>query len=80
MHAAIVTGVSRGLGEALAVVMLARGFTVLGVGRAASPRLKGKRFHLAACDLSQPALLAAAITPLAAPHRRGQAHVGDARQ
>jgi benzil reductase ((S)-benzoin forming) len=63
MHAAIVTGVSRGLGEALAAVMLARGFTVLGVGRAASPRLKGKRFHLAACDLAQPALLAAAITP-----------------
>ena len=63
MHAAIVTGVSRGLGEALAVALLARGFTVLGVGRTASPRLKGKRFHLAACDLSQPALLAAAITP-----------------
>ena len=52
MHAAIVTGVSRGLGEALAVAMLARGFTVLGVGRTASPRLKGKRFHLAACDLA----------------------------
>jgi NAD(P)-dependent dehydrogenase (short-subunit alcohol dehydrogenase family) len=63
MHAAIVTGVSRGLGEALAVDMLGRGFTVLGVGRAASPRLASKRFHLAACDLSQPALLAAAITP-----------------
>lgn len=63
MHAAIVTGVSRGLGEALAEAMLARGFTVLGVGRTASPRLKGKRFHLAACDLAQPALLAAAITP-----------------
>ena len=63
MHAAIVTGVSRGLGEALAAAMLARGFTVLGVGRTASPRLKGKRFHLAACDLAQPALLAAAITP-----------------
>ena len=63
MHAAIVTGVSRGLGEALAVAMLERGFTVLGVGRSASPRLKSKRFHLAACDLSQPALLAAAITP-----------------
>jgi benzil reductase ((S)-benzoin forming) len=63
MHAAIVTGVSRGLGEALAAAMLDRGFTVLGVGRSASPRLKGKRFHLAACDLSQPALLAAAITP-----------------
>ena len=63
MHAAIVTGVSRGLGEALAAAMLARGFTVLGVGRTASPRLKGKRFHFAACDLAQPALLAAAITP-----------------
>ena len=63
MHAAIVTGVSRGLGEALAAAMLARGFTVLGVGRTASPRLTGKRFHLAACDLSQPALLAAAVTP-----------------
>ena len=63
MHAAIVTGVSRGLGEALAIAMLERGFTVLGVGRTASPRLKGKRFHLAACDLSQPALLAASITP-----------------
>ena len=63
MHAAIVTGVSRGLGEALAAAMLARGFTVLGVGRTASPRLKGKRFHLAACDLSQPSLIAAAVTP-----------------
>jgi benzil reductase ((S)-benzoin forming) len=63
MHAAIVTGVSRGLGEALAAAMLARGFTVLGVGRTASPRLKGKRFHLAACDLSEPALIAAAVTP-----------------
>ena len=63
MHAAIVTGVSRGLGEALAVAMLERGFTVLGVGRTASPRLASNRFHLAACDLSQPALLAAAVTP-----------------
>jgi NAD(P)-dependent dehydrogenase (short-subunit alcohol dehydrogenase family) len=40
-----------GLGEAIAVAMLERGFTVLGVGRTASPRLAGKRFHLAACDL-----------------------------
>jgi hypothetical protein len=63
MHAAIVTGVSRGLGEALAFAMLARGFTVLGVGRTASPRLAGKSFHLAECDLAQPALLAAAIPP-----------------
>ena len=63
MKAAIVTGVSRGLGEALAVAMIERGFTVLGVGRTASPRLASKHFHLAACDLAQPALLAAAITP-----------------
>ena len=63
MHAAIVTGVSRGLGEALAIVLLARGFAVLGVGRVASPKLKGKHYHHAACDLAQPALLAAAVTP-----------------
>ena len=63
MHAAIVTGVSRGLGEALAVAMLARGFVVLGVGRTASPRLKGNRYLHAGCDLAQPALLAAVVTP-----------------
>jgi NAD(P)-dependent dehydrogenase (short-subunit alcohol dehydrogenase family) len=63
MHAAIVTGVSRGLGEALAVAMLARGFAVLGVGRTASPKLKGSLYHHATCDLAQPALLAAAVTP-----------------
>ncbi len=45
MHAAIVTGVSRGLGEALAVAMLARRFAVLVVGRTASPRLKGRLYH-----------------------------------
>ena len=45
MHAAIVTGVSRGLGEALAGAMLARGFAVLGVGRMASPRLKGRLYY-----------------------------------
>jgi NAD(P)-dependent dehydrogenase (short-subunit alcohol dehydrogenase family) len=61
MHAAIVTGVSRGLGEALAAAMLARGFAVLGVGRTASPRLKGRLYHHAECDLAQPALLAAAL-------------------
>jgi benzil reductase ((S)-benzoin forming) len=63
MRAAIVTGVSRGLGEALAVAMLARGFAVLGVGRTASARLKGKLYHHAACDLSLPALIAASVTP-----------------
>lgn len=63
MHAAVVTGVSRGLGEALAAAMLARGFTVIGVGRTASAKLSGKFFHHASCDLAQPALIAAAVTP-----------------
>ena len=63
MHAAIVTGVSRGLGEALAVTMLAQGFAVLGVGRTASAKLKGKHFRHAACDLARPALIAASVTP-----------------
>jgi len=63
MHAAVVTGVSRGLGEALAAAMLSRGFTVIGVGRTASAKLSGKFFHHAPCDLAQPALLAAAVTP-----------------
>lgn len=63
MHAAIVTGASRGLGEALAAAMLARGFDVLGVGRTASAKLKGKHYHHAACDLARPALIAASVTP-----------------
>ncbi len=63
MHAAIVTGVSRGLGEALAATMLARGFAVLGVGRTASAKLKGRLYHHAACDLSRPALIAASVAP-----------------
>jgi benzil reductase ((S)-benzoin forming) len=63
MHAAIVTGVSRGLGEALAVALLARGFAVVGVGRTASAKLEGKHYHHAACDLADPTLIAAAVTP-----------------
>jgi benzil reductase ((S)-benzoin forming) len=63
MHAAIVTGVSRGLGEALASAMLARGFAVVGVGRTASTKLQGSLFRHAACDLSRPTLIAASVTP-----------------
>lgn len=63
MHAAIVTGVSRGLGEALAAALKERGCTVLGIGRHASARLKGARYRHAACDLSHPALIAAAVLP-----------------
>jgi len=63
MRAAVVTGVSRGLGEALAATMLAQGFAVLGIGRTASAKLKGKLYQFATCDLAAPALIAAAVTP-----------------
>lgn len=63
MHAAIVTGVSRGLGEALAAALLARSAHVLGVGRRSSPKLSGERYRFVACDLAQPAEVAAAVLP-----------------
>jgi benzil reductase ((S)-benzoin forming) len=70
MHAAIVTGVSRGLGEALAIELLGRGFRVLGVGRTNSPRLTHESYRFVACDLAQPAAvpatLASAFAELAA--------------
>lgn len=55
MHAAIVTGVSRGLGESMATALLDRGYSVLGVGRHTSPRLKGDRYRFAAFDLADAA-------------------------
>lgn len=63
MHAAIVTGVSRGLGEALVSALLERGATVVGVGRTASARHGGPRYRHVACDLAHPALAAAAVAP-----------------
>lgn len=63
MQLGIVTGVSRGLGEALAVDLLARGFIVVGVGRAASAKLKGALYLHATCDFARPAQIAAAVTP-----------------
>lgn len=50
--AAIVTGVSSGLGEALAVRLLANGYDVVGVGRRASPRVAHSRFALVEADLA----------------------------
>ena len=63
MHAAIITGVSRGLGEALATELLKHGATVVGVGRTASARHKGQRYRHVACDLAHPAVVAAAVLP-----------------
>ena len=63
MHASIITGVSRGLGKALAASLLERGYTVLGVGRSSAPELKGSyefvRFDLAQADEADERLTAA---------------------
>jgi NAD(P)-dependent dehydrogenase (short-subunit alcohol dehydrogenase family) len=55
MHAVIVTGVSRGLGAALAAALLERDFAVLGIGRASDPRLGGPRYGFARFDLVEAA-------------------------
>jgi benzil reductase ((S)-benzoin forming) len=58
MRAAIVTGVSRGLGESLAHVLLEQGFRVLGIGRSSAARLAGPNYRFAAFDLGEPARVA----------------------
>jgi benzil reductase ((S)-benzoin forming) len=63
MHAAIVTGVSRGLGESLAATLLQRGFTVLGIGRANSARLTGERYRFVRIDLGDTARIGAVLGP-----------------
>jgi benzil reductase ((S)-benzoin forming) len=63
MHAAIITGTSRGLGEALAAELVARGYFVAGVGRSDSARLPGERYRFVECDLARPARIAAAVEP-----------------
>lgn len=59
----IITGVSQGLGEALAFELLARDARVLGVGRASSPRLGNERYRFVRCDLAQAAMLPAVLEP-----------------
>lgn len=63
MRAAIVTGVSRGLGEALAVDLLARGFRVLGIGRTSSSRLDEPGYAFVRCDFAQAASIAERLAP-----------------
>jgi NAD(P)-dependent dehydrogenase (short-subunit alcohol dehydrogenase family) len=63
MHAVIITGVSRGLGEALAVALQDSGAMVVGVGRTASPKLAGPRFRHVQCDLADPTAIAAGLAP-----------------
>jgi NAD(P)-dependent dehydrogenase (short-subunit alcohol dehydrogenase family) len=67
---ACITGVSKGLGAALAADLLTRGFDVVGFGRSADPVLSGARFRLVAVDLADVAKLdavaAAAFAEVAA--------------
>ena len=63
MQAAIVTGVSRGLGAALAAELLERGFTVLGIGRASNPALERASYAFARFDLADAARVDEALTP-----------------
>lgn len=63
MHAAIVTGVSRGLGASLAKALLGHGFTVLGIGRAPGPAPEGERFRFVRFDLADAARLDEALAP-----------------
>ena len=53
MKAAIITGVSRGLGEAIAAQLLSRGWTVIGVGRKNGARLRGERYRFVLLDLAE---------------------------
>jgi len=52
MNAAIITGVSRGLGEALAARLLALHWTVVGIGRKSAARLGGERYRFVTADLA----------------------------
>ena len=63
MQHVIVTGVSQGLGEALAAELLARGAGVLGVGRSTSERLAHERYRFVRCDLAQVSMLPAMLEP-----------------
>jgi benzil reductase ((S)-benzoin forming) len=60
---AIVTGVSRGLGESLARVLLAGGFAVIGIGRASAATLSGPQYSFVACDLAETRSIETVLLP-----------------
>jgi len=62
-QAAIVTGVSRGLGAALAKDLLERGFIVLGVGRTPNGGLDGDRYRFVQIDLADSQGIDSVVAP-----------------
>lgn len=60
---AIVTGVSRGLGEALSLSLLEHGYAVTGIGRSSSPRLEGQAYRFVHCDFADVAAISAVLEP-----------------
>jgi len=63
MQAAIITGVSRGLGEAIAVQLLAQDWNVVGVGRKSGARLHGDRYRFVKLDLADVGAIEAKLAP-----------------
>lgn len=63
-HAVIITGISRGLGAALGSDLLARGLTVVGIGRASNPALAGPRYEFVRFDLAEAADIDTALAPV----------------
>jgi NAD(P)-dependent dehydrogenase (short-subunit alcohol dehydrogenase family) len=61
MKTAIITGVSRGLGEAIASQLIARDWTVVGVGRTSSARLATERYRFVPLDLAHVETIAAKL-------------------
>ena len=61
---AVVTGVSKGLGAALASTLLERGFDVVGVGRSAAANLTSRGFRLVTADLADVGALAPILATL----------------
>lgn len=60
---AVVTGVSRGLGAALAGELLERGFLVVGIGRTSNPALAGQRYAFVQFDLAHVARIDGVLWP-----------------
>jgi benzil reductase ((S)-benzoin forming) len=64
MPHAIVTGVSRGLGEQVALALLRRGYAVTGIGRTDSSLLSGDAYRFVACDLALSERVEAQVEPV----------------